>query len=158
MRTSDAGVEMIKAHEGLVLMAYPDPGTGGEPWTIGYGHTKNVQPGMMITEERAEDLLREDLRAFEEAVHRLLPISFSQSEFDALVSFAFNVGAYALETSTLRKRLLADEPRCWVYQKEMPRWNKGGNGVLEGGGRPAAHAVPCRSARRGERGRRRRRR
>ena len=132
MRTSDAGVEMIKAHEGLVLMAYPDPGTGGEPWTIGYGHTKDVQPGMMITAERAEDLLREDLRAFEQAVHRLIPVSFSQSEFDALVSFTFNVGAYALETSTLRKRLLADEPRCWVYQKEMPRWNKGGNGVMPG--------------------------
>jgi len=132
MRTSDAGVAMIKVHEGLVLHAYPDPGTGGAPWTIGYGHTKDVQPGMQITEARAEDLLREDLRAFEQAVHRLLPIPLSQSEFDALVSFAFNVGAHALEVSTLRKRLLAGEPRCWVYQKEMPRWNKGGNGVLAG--------------------------
>ena len=132
MRTSDHGVAMIKAYEGLRLMAYPDPGTGGEPWTIGYGHTKNVQSGMMITEERADDLLREDLKAFEQAVHRLVPIALSQSEFDALVSFTFNVGAYALETSTLRKRLMAGEPRCWVYQKEMPRWNKGGNGVLPG--------------------------
>jgi len=132
MRTSDNGVAMIKAHEGLVLHAYPDPGTGGEPWTIGYGHTRDVQPGMQITEERAEDLLREDLRSFEKAVHNLLPIHLSQSEFDALVSFAFNVGAYALEVSTLRKRLLAGEPRCWVYQKEFPRWNKGGSGVLTG--------------------------
>lgn len=132
MRTSDAGIDMIKSHEGLVLMAYPDPGTGGEPWTIGYGHTKNVQPGMMITAERAEDLLREDLRGFERAVHDLLPIKLTQSEFDALVSFTFNVGTYALETSTLRKRLLAGEPRCWVYQKEMPRWNQGGSGVMEG--------------------------
>ena len=132
MRTSDAGIDMIKSHEGLVLMAYPDPGTGGEPWTIGYGHTKNVQPGMMITAERAEDLLREDLRGFERAVHDLLPIRLTQSEFDALVSFTFNVGTYALETSTLRKRLLAGEPRCWVYQKEMPRWNQGGSGVMPG--------------------------
>lgn len=132
MRTSDTGVDMIKAHEGLVLAAYPDPGTGGEPWTIGYGHTKNVQPGMSITPERAEDLLREDLRGFERAVHDLLPIKLTQSEFDALVSFTFNVGTYALETSTLRKRLLAGEPRCWVYQKEMPRWNKGGSGVMPG--------------------------
>lgn len=132
MRTSDTGVDMIKAHEGLVLTAYPDPGTGGEPWTIGYGHTKDVHPGMQITAERAEDLLREDLRGFEQAVHRLLPIKLTQSEFDSLVSFAFNVGAYALESSTLRKRLLAGEPRCWVYQKEMPRWNKGGNGPMPG--------------------------
>ena len=132
MKTSSNGIEMIKAHEGLVLYAYPDPGTGGEPWTIGYGHTKGVTPGMRISEEQAEVFLREDLAGFEQAVLNLVPIPLTQSEFDALVSFCFNVGVHALETSTLRKRLLADEPRCWVYQKEMPRWNKGGNGVLEG--------------------------
>lgn len=132
MRTSDAGIEMIKAHEGLVLYAYPDPGTGGAPWTIGYGHTKGVQPNMRISEAQADKFLREDLEGFERAVTNLLSIPLTQSEFDALVSFAFNVGTYALETSTLRKRLLAGEPRCWVYQKEFPRWNKGGSGVLEG--------------------------
>jgi len=132
MKTSDNGIEMIKAHEGLRLMAYPDPGTGGEPWTIGYGHTGKVHPGMSITEEQAEELLREDLEGFERAVENLLPIPLTQSEFDALISFTFNVGAYALETSTLRKRLLADEPRCWVYQKELPRWNKGGSGPMPG--------------------------
>ena len=68
MRISDDGIDMIKSFEGLVMMAYPDPGTGGEPWTIGYGHTKNVRPGMMITEEQAEQLLREDVRGFERAV------------------------------------------------------------------------------------------
>ena len=132
MKTSDAGIEMIKSHEGLVLYSYPDPGTGGEPWTIGYGHTKGVQPGMSVSERQAEEFLREDLEGFERAVESLLPIEMSQSEFDALVSFVFNVGTYALETSTLRKRLLADEPRCWVYQKEFPRWNKGGSGPMPG--------------------------
>jgi len=117
MRTSDHGIEMIKSHEGLRLMAYPDPGTGGEPWTIGYGHTGNVRPNTAISEEQAEDLLREDLVKFEAAVEELLPILLAQSEFDALVSFAFNVGAHALQTSTLRKRLLAGEPRCQVYQE-----------------------------------------
>ena len=132
MKTSDAGIEMIKSHEGLVLYSYPDPGTGGEPWTIGYGHTKGVQPGMSVSERQAEEFLREDLEGFERAVESLLPIEMSQSEFDTLVSFVFNVGTYALETSTLRKRLLADEPRCWVYQKELPRWNKGGSGPMPG--------------------------
>ena len=132
MRTSDAGIDMIKSYEGLVLYSYPDPGTGGEPWTIGYGHTKGVLPGMSISEAQAEAFLREDLEGFERAVLSLLPIPMTQSEFDALVSFAFNVGTFALETSTLRKRLLEGEPRCWVYQKELPRWNKGGSGVLEG--------------------------
>ena len=132
MRTSSHGISLIKSHEGLRLHAYPDPGTGGEPWTIGYGHTGEVRPGDVITEDQAEKLLRSDLDGFERAVENLLPIEMSQSEFDALVSFVFNVGTYALETSTLRKRLLADEPRCWVYQKELPRWNKGGSGPMPG--------------------------
>jgi len=132
MRVSEHGISLIKSHEGLRLMAYPDPGTGGEPWTIGYGHTGNVRPGVAISEEQAEDLLREDLMKFEAAVLELLPIELSQSEFDALVSFAFNVGSYALQTSTLRKRLLANEPRCRVYQEELKRWNKGGNSILLG--------------------------
>ena len=132
MRTSDRGISLIKSHEGLRLHAYPDPGTGGEPWTIGYGHTGDVRPGDVITEDQAEMILRSDLDGFERAVESLLPIEISQSEFDALVSFAFNVGVHSLETSTLRKRLLAGEPRCWVYQKELPRWNKGGSGVLPG--------------------------
>ena len=132
MRTSDHGISLIKSHEGLRLHAYPDPGTGGEPWTIGYGHTGGVRPGDVITEDQAEMILRADLDTFEKAVASLLPIELSQSEFDALVGFAFNVGVHSLETSTLRKRLLAGEPRCWVYQKELPRWNKGGSGVLPG--------------------------
>lgn len=132
MRTSPKGLELIKHFEGLELKAYPDPGTGGDPWTIGYGTTRGVHPGMVITEQEAEEMLQEDLRKFENAVLGLLPIELSQLEFDALVSFAYNCGAAALEESTLRKRLLAGEPRCWVYQKEFPRWNKGGSGVLQG--------------------------
>lgn len=132
MKISQKGIDLIKQFEGLLLEAYPDPGTGGDPWTIGYGTTKDVRPGMVITEERAEQLLVEGLEAFEQAVLHLLPIGLTQSEFDALVSFAYNCGAAALEASTLRRRLLAGEPRCWVYQKEFPRWVKGGSGVLEG--------------------------
>ena len=125
MRTSDAGIEMIKGHEGLVLYAYPDPGTGGEPWTIGYGHTKGVLPGMSISEAQAEAFLREDLEGFERAVEHLLPIPLTQSEFDALVSFAFNVGTYALETSTLRKRLLAGEPCLLGLPEGIPSLEPG---------------------------------
>ena len=132
MNISEHGLAVIKKYEGLRLEAYPDPGTGGEPWTIGYGHTKGVQPGDTITKQEAEDLLREDVVRLENAVKFHLPIELSQSEFDALVSFTFNVGPSNLEVSTLRKRLLAGEPRCWVYQKELPRWNKGGSGVLPG--------------------------
>lgn len=132
MKISDNGLALVKHFEGLYLEAYPDPGTGGDPWTIGYGHTKGVKPGMVITEKQAEDFLRKDMKWAEKAVLKYLPIDLSQGEFDALVSFTFNCGPYALKSSTLRKRLLKNEPRCWVYQKEMPRWNKGGNGVMPG--------------------------
>ena len=132
MNVSDKGIELIKRFEGFESTAYPDPGTGADPWTSGYGTTRGVVPGMTVTEDEAEMMLRADLVGFERAVLSLLPLSFSQDEFDALVCFTYNVGPAALEESTLRKRLLAGEPRCWVYQKELPRWNKGGSGVMEG--------------------------
>lgn len=132
MRTSPDGLKLIKSFEGLELNAYPDPGTGGDPWTIGYGSTRGVKRGMVITQQEAEEMLASDLEAFERAVLTQLPIELSQNEFDALVSFTYNVGAASLEDSTLRRRLLAGEPRCWVYQKELPRWNKGGSGVMAG--------------------------
>lgn len=132
MKTSENGVKIIKSFEGLEVVAYPDPGTGGDPWTIGYGTTRGVTQGMVVTAEEAEELLIDDLVAYERAVMTLLPVEMTQGEFDALVSFCYNVGPTALEESTLRKRLLAGEPRCWVYQKELPRWNKGGTGVMPG--------------------------
>lgn len=132
METSKAGLELIKSFEGLRLEAYPDPGTGGEPWTIGYGHTGGVKPGTKITKENAEQLLKLDLDRFERAVDKLITVPLTQNEFDALVSFTFNVGEGALEDSTLRKRLNKGEPKATVLKEELPRWNKGGSGVMEG--------------------------
>jgi len=132
METSRAGLDLIKSFEGLRLEAYPDPGTGGEPWTIGYGHTGGVKPGEKITKENAEQLLKLDLARFERAVSKLITVPLTQNEFDALVSFTFNVGEGALEGSTLRKRLNKGEPKATVFKEELPRWNKGGSGVMEG--------------------------
>jgi lysozyme len=110
MRISDAGLRFIKAHEGLRLEAYPDPGTGDKPWTIGYGHTgPDVVPGLRITAERAEELLRADVARFEAAVTRLVKVPLSQPQFDALVSFAFNVGEGALARSGLLRVLNAGD-------------------------------------------------
>src|SRR3546814_12847795 len=91
MQTSQRGIDLIKRFEGLRLTAYPDPATGGDPWTIGFGHTKGVKPGMVITAEKAESFLREDLREFEEAVERLVTVHLCQHQFDALIAFTFNV-------------------------------------------------------------------
>lgn len=133
MKTSPTGVELLKDLEGLSLQAYPDPGTGGDPWTIGYGHTgPEVQPGLVISIEQAGELLKEDLVKFEEAVSKLITVKLNQHEFDALVSFAYNVGWFALEDSTLRRRLNAGEMKCPVFKEELPRWVNGGNGPMAG--------------------------
>lgn len=125
------GVELIKEFEGLELRAYPDPGTGGEPWTIGYGHTGGVTPGDTVTAAEAELVLLDDLYKFETCVEELCP-GLNEFEFSALVSFAFNVGCGALADSTLRRRLNAGEDPQVVLPEELPRWNKGGSGPLPG--------------------------
>jgi len=133
MRTSDKGIELIQGFEGLELTAYPDPGTGGDPWTIGYGHTgPDVYPGLRISKLRAEELLVKDLRRFEDAVETLIDVELNQNEFDALVSFTYNVGEGALGDSTLRRRLNAGEDKCPVFQQELPRWVNGANGPMTG--------------------------
>ncbi len=103
MRTSENGVELIKRFEGLELEAYQDI---AGIWTIGYGHTgADVQPGMKISERDAEELLRRDLKPREQAVESAVKVPLNQNEFDALVSFVYNVGAAAFRGSTALKRL-----------------------------------------------------
>jgi len=127
VRISESGIALLKRFEGLELEAYQDI---AGVWTIGYGHTgPDVQPGMRITEREAEALLRRDLKSRENAVERLVNVPLNQNEFDALVSFVYNVGAEAFRRSTaLRRlnrgaRLAAAEALTW--------WNKATvNGVL----------------------------
>lgn len=92
--------ELIKKWESLQLTAYPDPGTGGEPWTIGWGHTKNVCPGQTITEDDAERFFEED---FHEVLKQLteLNLSVNENQFNALASFVFNVGINQFKNSTM---------------------------------------------------------
>jgi lysozyme len=130
MKINQAGLDLIKSHEGIRLKAYPDPGTGGEPWTIGYGHTGGVHPTDSISKERAEDLLREDLCKFEEGVEHLLFVDVTDNQFSALVSFAFNVGVHNLAMSTLLKKLNNDDAAGAA--SEFGKWNKAAGKVLPG--------------------------
>lgn len=92
-KTSTAGVFAIKEREGVRLQAYPDPNTGGEPWTIGVGHTgPEVRPGLVWTPDEVTAALEKDLERFEAAVAGGVFVALTQNQFDALVSFAFNVG------------------------------------------------------------------
>ncbi|MDO5086614.1 MAG: DUF1521 domain-containing protein [Comamonadaceae bacterium] len=128
MKMSQAGLNMVKKYEGLYTKAYYCP---AGVLTIGYGHTgPDVKPGQRITAAQAENLLRKDMAQFENAVKRLVKVPLTQGQFDALVSFSFNVGAGALGKSTLLKKLNAGDYAG--AQAEFKRWNKGGGRVLPG--------------------------
>jgi len=101
--------------------------------TIGYGHTgSDVTTGMTITESEAEALLRKDLQRFEASVRTLISVRLTQHEFDATVSFAFNVGAGALEQSTFRRRINSGENKSACFREEFPKWVNGSSGPLPG--------------------------
>lgn len=106
MKTSPDGIEIIKAHEGLRLKAYPDPGTGGEPWTIGYGTTSSagvgkITRGMTITKVQAESMLVRSLEAYEKGVLAALTRTPTQHQLDAMVSLAYNIGVPRFQTSSV---------------------------------------------------------
>jgi len=127
MQTSSAGLALIKEHEGLRLDAYLCP---ARVWTIGYGHTGDVHPGQRITEAMADLLLQSDLKSFERAVNAAVKVPLTQGQFDALVSFAFNVGAGAFRLSTLLRVLNEGDYRAAA--KQFDRWVHGGGKVLPG--------------------------
>ena len=123
----EKGLELIKSFEGLRLRAYLCP---AKVWTIGYGHTGDVRGGQVITQSQADDLLKQDLRRFEIAVRKLVKVPLTQNQFDALVSFAYNVGEAALSRSTLLRKLNAGD--LAGTKLEFAKWNKGGGKVLAG--------------------------
>ena len=101
--------------------------------TIGYGHTgPDVYQGLVITKERAWQLLVEDLHRFEKAVRDIITVPLTQHEFDAIVSFTFNVGTGALKSSTFCRRMNSGEDKATCFKEEFPKWVKGNNGPLPG--------------------------
>lgn len=128
MKTNRAGRELIKSAESLRLKAYLCP---AGVWTIGYGDTDNVRPGMIITEDEAEQRLSDRLaREFEPGVERLAQVPLSGNEFSALVSFAYNVGLNALAGSTLLRELNAGDYAG--VSAEWGKWTKAGGKTLHG--------------------------
>lgn len=126
MKLSAAGMELIKKFEGCVLKAYKCP---AGVWTIGYGTTKGVTPGMVITAEKAEELFRADIRPIERTVNALA-INLTQRSFDALVSWIYNLGSGNFQSSTMRKKIVADAADLDITD-QMIRWiNAGGKPLL----------------------------
>lgn len=127
MKTSERGLALIRQFEGLRLAAYKCP---ADVPTIGYGTTKGVKMGMTIDKAEAERLLRDDVARFEQYVDKLVTVPLTQGQFDALVSFCYNLGPANLEQSTLLKYL-----NTGLYAdaaSQFMRWNKAGGKVLAG--------------------------
>ena|ERR1700712_747376 len=128
MKTSQKGIDLIKFYEGLSLKAYRD---SVGVVTIGYGSTgSHVSMGQLISAEQAEDILKSDVTRFEMGVNQSVTVPLTQNQFDALISFSFNLGVANLKSSTLLKKLNAKDYAG--ASLEFERWNKAGGKVLAG--------------------------
>lgn len=135
MQISDKGIALIKNSEGFRGNAYPDPATGGKPYTIGYGTTvypsgMPVKLGDKVTQDQGDAYLRNDVRNFEAAVSSAVKVKLTQGQFDALVSFTYNVGPANMSSSTLIKKLNAGDSAGAA--DEFLRWNKAAGKVMAG--------------------------
>lgn len=117
LSTSPEGLNFIKVSEGSVNKAYMDT---GNVLTIGVGHVVKKGEPHVITDKQSSEYLKEDLRIAEEAIKKLVTIQLTQQQFDALVSFVFNVGVNAFSRSTLLKKLNSNDPNG--ASKEFLKW------------------------------------
>lgn len=132
MKVSSAGINLIKEFEGVRLKSYKCP---AGVWTVGVGHTSaagppKVGPGMEITNAQAMKILAQDLGQFENGIDTMVKVPLTQNQFDALVSFTYNVGLGAFQKSTLLKKLNAGQYDA--VPAELMKWTKAGGKELPG--------------------------
>tara|TARA_R100000664_G_scaffold9149_3_gene15201 strand:+ start:243 stop:686 length:444 start_codon:yes stop_codon:yes gene_type:complete len=127
MKISQEGLSLIKKFEGCELKAYR---CAANVLTIGYGSTKNVKEGDTITQEEADKLLLHEMKEYEGYINDMVKSDLKQNEFDALVSWVFNLGPSNLSSSTLLQKL---NNKDWDdIPNQIKRWNKAGGEVLQG--------------------------
>ena len=131
------GQEIGHYYEGLETVAYPDPATGGEPWTCGIGCTgtdaqgNKIGPGTTWTEQKAlDEYSRRMAQEFAPAVKKAIHVEMNQKEFDAMVDLCYNIGGGNFSGSTLVKKFNAGDKKGAA--DEFPKWNKGGGKVMKG--------------------------
>lgn len=144
MNVSDKAIKMIKHHEGVRQRPYRCP---AKLWTIGVGHVLYPRQGALKVDDRdsvpleerdnrtfsmeeVDGILRDDLNRFERGVERYCPLKLTQGQFDALVSFSFNVGLGTLQRSTLRQKVLRGDMEG--ASEEFMKYTIGGGKVLKG--------------------------
>ena len=127
MKMSKEGLSLIKKFEGCEYNAYK---CAADVWTIGYGHTADVKEGDLVSQQEADKMLEEDVKIFEEEVLKAVTVPLHQHQFDALVSWTFNLGGANLNASTMLKVINSSAYEDVPHQ--IKRWNKAGGKVLEG--------------------------
>ncbi|HGM5043062.1 TPA: lysozyme [Stenotrophomonas maltophilia] len=124
-------VALIKKWEGCRLEAYPDPGTGGDPWTVGYGATgSGIAKGVKWTQTQADERLAQDVTRFLKGVQSAVKKPATDAQIGAMTSLAFNIGAKAFANSTLLRKFNAGDAAG--ASAEFPRWNRAGGKVMKG--------------------------
>jgi len=139
MKPGPDGIKLVQSFEGCErktgngqFAAYPDPGTGGDPWTIGWGTTgPDVKKGVVWTQKQCDDRFAADLDKFAQKVDAAIGgAATTQHQFDAMVSFAYNVGVANLQSSTLLKKHKAGDHTGAAA--EFAKWNKAAGRVMPG--------------------------
>ena len=124
-------VALIKRWEGCKLEAYPDPGTGGAPWTIGWGSTgPGIHKGVRWTQAQADDRLAQDVERFLKGVRSVVKRPATDAQLGAMTSLAYNIGASAFAKSTLLRKFNAGD--IGGAAAEFLRWNRSGGKVMRG--------------------------
>lgn len=128
---SVSGITLVATHEGQSFSAYPDPATGGAPWTICKGHTgKDVYRGLTVTQDQCDVWFAQDLKVAESGVQALVRVPLRQGEYDAYSSFVFNAGRKNFSTSTMLRKLNAGDHKGAC--NEFPKWRYANGMVMQG--------------------------
>lgn len=131
MNARDIATALIHRWEGCALTAYPDPATGDDPWTVGYGATgPGIEQGTVWTQQQADDDLSDRLQALMVAMQSHVPTDATDHQLGACLSFAYNVGLTAFLESTLLRLWNAGD--VTGSQAQFARWNLAGGRVMQG--------------------------
>lgn len=124
-------VSLIKKWESCKLEAYPDPGTGGTPWTIGWGSTgPGIVKGVKWSQAQADERLAQDVSRFLKGVQSVVKKPATDAQIGAMTSLAYNIGAKAFASSTLLRKFNAGDTAGAAAQ--FARWNRADGRVMKG--------------------------
>lgn len=129
---NEAGLALLREFEGFRMKAYPDPATGGAPWTIGYGHTgQDVHRGLTISQAQADALLNGDLERFEKQVRKLCDgVPTTENQHAAMVCLAYNVGVGNFSRSSVLRH--HRDGHHEAAASAFALWNKASGKVMAG--------------------------